>query len=82
MKLTYIPCAAAGNVMADVCISTVASLIRITGHSKCDFIVEDAVKMALDILARCRELGWTCLLYTSYAAKYFSSSWLLLRSYD
>lgn len=59
VKLTYIPCAAAGNVMADVCISTVASLIRITGHAKCDFILEDAVKMALDILARCREMGWT-----------------------
>lgn len=59
---TYIPCAAAGNVMTDVCvstISTVASLIRITGHTKCDFIPEDAAKMALDILDRCRALGWT-----------------------
>jgi hypothetical protein len=59
MKLTYIPCAAAGNVMTDICVSTVASLIRIVGHTKCDFIPEDAAKMALDILDRCRALGWT-----------------------
>ncbi len=58
MKPTYIPCAAGGNVMTDVCISNVESLVRITGHSKCDFIVQDAARLAHDILDRCRRLGW------------------------
>lgn len=61
---TYYDCAAAGNVMTDLCVSNLCvmgcgDLIRIVGHVKMDLLPETAAKMALDILDRCRALGWT-----------------------
>ena len=54
----YVDCATSGNVFADVCVTTVGDLIRLVGYSKVDFDVKNAVKLALDILERCRRLGW------------------------
>lgn len=54
----FYDCAAGGSVMADCGVMEVGDLVRIIGHGKMDFIPETAARMALDILERCRRLGW------------------------
>ena len=55
---SYFDCAAGGNVFTDCCLMELGDLIRIVGHGKMDFTPETAARMALDILDRCRRLGW------------------------
>lgn len=55
---SYYDVAAGGNVMTDCCVCDSGDLIRIIGHGKMDLLPETAAKMALDILERCRRLGW------------------------